>query len=106
MAQIRWTKKAQRLFFEQVLYAYNEFGTTTAKRWQEERKRIESQLAVYPESYTAESLLKERLRRYRSCHIMGRFKIVYYYAKSSDIVHIVDIWDMLMSPENLKRRIK
>ena len=106
MAQIRWTKKARRLFFERVLYAYNEFGTTTAKRWQEERKRIESQLAVYPESYTPESLLKERRLRYRSCHIMRRFKIVYFYAKSSDIVHVVDIWDTRMSPEKLRQRIK
>lgn len=37
---------------------------------------------------------------------MQRFKIVYYYAKSSDIVHVVDIWDMRMSPENLKQRIR
>ena len=37
---------------------------------------------------------------------MDRFKIVYYYAKPSDIVHIVDIWDSKMSPENLKKRIR
>ena len=82
MAQIRWTKKAQRVFFERLLYAYNEFGATTAKRWQEDRKRIEHQLELYPESYTPEAFLKERRLQYRSCHIMRRFKIVYYYAKS------------------------
>ena len=106
MAQIRWTKKAQCIFFERVLYAYNEFGSTTAKRWQNDRKRIEHQLELFPESYTPEPFLAERKRLYRSCHIMQRFKIVYYYAKSSDIVHVVDIWDTKMSPENLKRRIR
>ena len=106
MAQIRWAKKAQRVFFERVLYAYNEFGTTTAKRWQKDRKRIEHQLEQFPESYTPEPFLADRKHIYRSCHIMQRFKIVYYYAKSSDIVHVVDIWDTKMSPENLKQRVK
>jgi plasmid stabilization system protein ParE len=106
MAQIRWTKKAQRIFFERVLYAYNEFGTATAKRWQNDRKRIEQQLELFPESYKPEPFLIDRKRMYRSCHIMQRFKIVYYYAKSSDIVHVIDIWDTKMSPENLKQRIK
>lgn len=104
MAQIRWTKKARQIFFDRVLYAYNEFGTTTAKRWQNERKRIEHQLELFPESYTPEPFLADRKRTYRSCHIMRRFKIVYYYAKSSDIVHIVDIWDTKMNPESLKKR--
>lgn len=34
-----------------------------------------------------------------------RFKIIYYYAKSSDTVHVVDIWDTRMSPKNLQRRL-
>lgn len=106
MAQIKWTKKAQRVFFERVLYAYNEFGTTTAKRWQDDRKRIEHQLELFPESYIPEPFLADRKHLYRSCHIMRRFKLVHYYAKSSDTVYIVDIWDTKMCPENLKRRIK
>jgi len=105
MAQIKWFKKAERAFFERVLYAYNEFGTSTARKWQEERKRIEYQLEKFPESYTPESLLKDRRHCYRSCHIMRRFKIVYYYSKTSDIVRIVDVWDMKQHPDNLKRRI-
>lgn len=105
MAQIRWTKRARRIFFDRVLYAYNEFGTTTAKRWQNERKRIEHQLELFPESFTPEQFLSDRKRIYRSCHIMRRFKIVYYYAKSSDIVHIVDIWDTKMNPDSLRQRM-
>jgi len=37
---------------------------------------------------------------------MRRFKLVHYYAKTSDTVYITDIWDMRMSPETLKKRIK
>ena len=36
---------------------------------------------------------------------MKNFKIVYVYYPSSDTVRIVDIWDMRMSPERLKKRI-
>ena len=45
-------------------------------------------------------------RLFDKCQILGRFKIVYYYAKSSEVVHVVDIWDMLMNPENLQQRIR
>ena len=70
-----------------------------------ERIAFADRVAKHPESYTPESLLADRKRLYRSCIIMDRFKIVHYYAKSSDTIHIVDIWDMRMSPENLQRRI-
>ena len=62
MATIKWTKKAERIFFGRVEEAYIKFGLST--------------------------------------------KLIYYYAKTSDIIHIVDIWDTLQAPENLKKRIK
>ena len=105
MALIRWTKRAENIFFGRVEEAYVKFGLKTAQKWQKERMRIEHQLELFPESYTPESFLKDRRLRYRSCHIMRRFKLVYYYAKSSDIVHVVDIWDSTMSPENFKKRL-
>ncbi len=37
--------------------------------------------------------------------MMKNFKLVYVYYPSSDTVHIVDIWDMRMNPEKLKKRI-
>lgn len=106
MAKIKWTVKADRLFDKYVFNAFLEYGRKTSQKWMEERIVFADRVAKHPESYTPEALLADRKHQYRSCKIMDRFKIVYYYAKSSDIVHIVDIWDMLMSPENLKRRIK
>lgn len=105
MATLKWTLKADRLFDQYVFNAFCEFGRKTSQKWMQERIEFADRVAKHPESYTMETLLENRRHQYRSCHIMNRFKIIYYYAKSSDTVHVVDIWDMLMSPENLKRRI-
>ena len=106
MAKINWTKKADFLFDKYVFDAYLEYGQKTSQKWLKERIAFADRVAKHPESYTPESLLAERKRLYRSCHIMRRFKIIYYYAPSSDTVHIVDIWDSRMNPETLKQRIK
>ena len=63
-------------------------------------------LQKHPLSYTPEILLLGKRHKYRSCHIMRRFKIVYYYATSSDTVYIRDLWDTRMNPETLRRRLK
>lgn len=106
MAQVKWTIKADRLFEKYVFNAFLEYGTKTSKKWMQERIAFADRVAKHPESYTPEPFLAGRKHNYRSCIIMQRFKIVYYYAKSSDIVHVVDIWDTKMSSENLKQRIK
>ena len=38
--------------------------------------------------------------------IIKRFKLIYYYAESSDTVHIADIWDTRREPSKLSKRIK
>lgn len=106
MAKVKWTIKADRLFDKYVFNAFLEYGRKTSQKWMRERVAFADRIAKHPESYTPESLLADRKHQYRSCIIMDRFKIVHYYAKSSDTVHIVDIWDTRMNPENLQRRIK
>lgn len=66
---------------------------------------IDNCLRQYPESYTLEPLLRGREHLYRGCHIMQRFKIIYYYEISTDTVHIVDLWDTRQNPETLKWRV-
>ena len=105
MVTIRWNKKARRLFREHIIYARAEFGEETALRWYRQISNIEDRLRHHPESYAQEHLIVKS-HVYRSVVIMGRFKIVHFYTPSSNTVRIVDIWDMRMSPENLKRRIK
>lgn len=107
MAKIIWEEKAKIEFLAYVENAALEFGTSTAKRWQTERKNIEWRLERYPASYTPEQLLQGMSKQYRGCHIMShRFKIIYYYDEVEDIAHIVDIWDTRMNPKALIRRIK
>lgn len=105
MAKVKWTVKADRLFNNYVFDAFLVYGRKTSKKWMQERITFADRVAKHPESYTSEALLADRKRRYRSCRIMGRFKIIHYYAKTSDTVHIVDIWDTRMNPETLKRRL-
>lgn len=83
MAKIIWQKRASKALDTHLVYAYSEFGKST------------------------EPLLSGRKRVYRYCHLMNRrFKLIYCYYLSSDIVHIADIWDTRVNPETLKRRIK
>ena len=106
MAKVIWTIKADRLFDKYVFNAFSEYGQKTSKKWMQERIFFADRVAKHPESYAIEPILTERKHQYRSCIILGRFKLVYFYAKSSDCVHVVDVWDMLMNPAKLANRIK
>lgn len=106
MAKIEWTSEAAAVFSMYIKNARAEFGMSTAKRWQRERKGIEWRLERYPTSYPFEELLRGRKFLYRCCHIMGgRFKFIYFYDSAKDIAYIVDIWDTRMNPKALARRV-
>ena len=106
MAVVQWHEAAWRLFNEHVDHATYEFGKKTGNKWLDEMASIDSRLRQYPESYSPEPLLRGREILYRGCHIMQRFKIIYYYDASTDIVHIVDLWDTRQNPQTLKWRIQ
>ena len=105
MAEVKWRKPAWRLFNNYVENAKVEYGQKTATKWLTEASVIYDRLQKHPISYTLEPLLTGKRHQYRSCHIMRRFKLVYYYAPKSDTVYIRDLWDTRMNPETLKRRI-
>lgn len=105
MAKIIWKKKAEILLADHIAYARQEFGVTTARRWMNRVNKIEARLRRYPESYTPEPFVLNKRHLYRSALMMKNFKLVYVYYPSSDTVRIVDIWDMRMNPEKLKKRI-
>lgn len=105
MAVVKWRKQTWLLFNSYVEHARIEYGEKTARKWLTEASVIYDRLQKHPQSYTQESLLTGKRHEYRSCHIMRRFKMVYYYAPSSDTVYIRDIWDTKMNPEALKRRL-
>ena len=106
MAVIKWRKQAWSLFNQYVDHARIEYGDKTARKWLTEASLIYDRLQKHPLSYTPESLLKDKRHTYRSCHIMRRFKLDYYYASKSDTVYIRDVWDTKMNPMSLRNRLK
>ena len=71
MAKIEWTDEAKSEFRTYIINALSEFGESTAKRWQKERKEIEWRLERFPTSFTPEQLLQGKKHLYRGCHIMS-----------------------------------
>ncbi|MDE5571544.1 MAG: type II toxin-antitoxin system RelE/ParE family toxin [Prevotella sp.] len=107
MAQIKWTPRFLQLLNYYIGNACVEFGQSTAMRWAEEIAVFEDRVKLYPASYALESLLLGKKKLYRGCHLMNRrFKIIYYYDETEDVIYLVDIWDTRMNPKTLIRRIK
>ena len=46
MAKIIWKESARQLLAQYIINAFEEYGESTAKRWQKERKDIEWLLQV------------------------------------------------------------
>lgn len=107
MAKIIWKESARQLLAQYIINAFEEYGESTAKRWEKEVYDIEWRLERYPDSYPPEELLQGRKKLHRHCHLMHRrFKLIYHYDETSDTVFIEDIWDSKMNPKALIRRIK
>ena len=105
MAQVIWQKRAEKELYRYLVKGFLEFGEATANNFAAAVARINDDLSKYPEIGFPEPLLKDRKKLYRARHIMKRFKLIYYYAKSSDTVHVADIWDTRRNPTNLAKRI-
>ena len=81
MAKVVWRKKASYLLEAHIDYALAEFGRKTVGNWYRDIQRIETRMAIHPESYTPEPLLAHRAKTYRSAIIMKNFKLIHYYDK-------------------------
>ena len=107
MAKIIWHNTAKQQLIENITCALIEFGETTANRWETDVHAVELRLERYPTSYPPEPLLSSRPKQYRFCHVMHRrFKLIYFYDESKDVVNIMDVWDTKMNPQNLVKRIR
>ena len=106
MAQVKWQKRAETELYRYLVKGFLEFGETTANNFAATIARINEDLRKYPEIGFPEPLLKDRKKLYRARHILKRFKLIYYYAVTSDPVHVADIWDTKREPSKLAKRIK
>jgi plasmid stabilization system protein ParE len=105
MATVIWTESAQAEKREFYRQGFLEFGRTIANKTNQKIEAIENDLAKHPKVGYLEPLLKSAAIQYRSKHINKRYKLIYRYEESSDIVYIEDIWDTRRAPQNLTKRI-
>lgn len=106
MAQVKWQKRAEHELYRYLLKGFLEFGETTANKFADRTQYISCELEKFPEIGFPEPLLKGRKKLYKAYFINKRFKLIYYYAATSDTVHVVDIWDTRREPIKLSNRIK
>ena len=54
-----------------------------------------------------ERLFLVEFRKYRGAIIMKNFKIIYFYDEDSNLVRIVDLWDLRQNPrkQNMRARM-
>ena len=103
MAKVVWREKASLQLEAHLDYALEEFGQKAVIHWYKDIQRIETRMALQPESYTPEPLLAHRGKSYRGATIMKNFKLIHYYDMDCDTVFIDYIWDMRMRPAKLKK---
>ena len=107
MAKIEWTDRFLYCIDYFISHANMEYGKATALRWADEIAAFEKRVCLWPTSYPPERLLLGKRVLYRGCHVMNRrFKLIYYYDETGDVVHLIDIWDTRMNPKALISRIK
>ena len=106
MATIVWTATAKTIRKKLYRNGIVEFGVTTAENTAQTIADIADDLSRWPTTGFPEPLLKGTAHLYRARHINKRFKLIYRYDESKDIVYIEDIWDTRRSPKNLIGRIK
>ncbi len=103
MAIVKWREEAELKLREHLEYAREEFGEKTVRKWLSQIEHHEESLSKFPTSYTPVRELNGYPVMYRGCTVMQRFKLIYYYDKPDDTVHIVTIWDMR---RNLDTQVK
>ena len=106
MAKVIWNKQAETEWRKRLLYGLDEFGETTAISFVQRTNYIVDIIRKHPKAGIREPLLRNRRKVYRYFHLIGPFKLLYYYLESSDTIRITDIWDSRREPKKLVKRIR
>lgn len=104
MAEVIWTKRANRERIAILTYGAETFGKRSAEKLNE---YIESCVVLFvgnPHLGGIEPLLVGRIREYRSFVVHEHYKLVYYL--KGNTIYIVDLWDTRREPAKLARRIR
>ena len=102
--------KADALFKREIKksieYALQEFGLTTARKWQTQFKEIMRLLEFMPKRYPIVAYFRNETMEFRGAIIMKNFKIIYFYNEEKEILWLVDLWDLRQDPRKLNLRAR
>jgi len=93
-------------FKKEIAFALQEFGRKTALRWRTQYRDIRHRMSIMPESYSLVLEFRNKTKVFRGATIMKNFKIVYFYNEKSDVIWLVDLWDLRQDPRKLKVRAR
>ena len=98
MAEVIWSKKANRKRIAFLTYGEKEFGRKTAAKMNERIESYAQALAGNPYMGIVESLLQGRKQTYRSLVVHKLVKLVYFVDETANRIQIYDVWDTRREP--------
>ena len=98
MAEVVWSKKANRKRIAFLTYGEKEFGRKAAARMNERIGSYVQALAGNPYMGAVEPLLRGRKETYRSLVVHKLVKLIYTVNEATDRIHIADVWDTRREP--------
>jgi plasmid stabilization system protein ParE len=97
---IKWSLKAERLWYKTLLQINDDFGYRSAVKFRKETKDAIKQLKKFPKSGPPEDLLASTGKEYRGLLFSEYNKMIYLIAEAEGAIHIDDIWDTRREPKN------
>lgn len=104
MAEVIWSKKANKKRIAVLTYGAENFGTKAAQKLNDRIEDYTNLLAANTRMGIVEPLLTQRRHEYRSLVVHEHYKLVYYIKE--DTLYIVDLWDTRREPKGLAHRIR
>lgn len=104
MAEVEWSKKANRSRVSILAYGAQAFGVEIVQQLNDRIEDYVSRLAGNPLMGAIEPLLSNRRLEYHSLVVHEHYKLVYRIEEPR--IYIVDLWDTRREPNELSRRIR
>lgn len=98
MAEVIWSKKANRKRIAFLTYGEKEFGRKAAVKMNERIEGYIQTLAGNPYMGIIEPLLYGRRKTYHSLVVHKPVKLIYSVDEATNSIHITDVWDTRREP--------
>lgn len=99
MAEVVWSKKANRKRIAFLTYGEKEFGRKTAIKMNERIESYMQALASNPYMGAIEPLLQGRKKTYRSLTVHKLIKLIYTVDEAAGRIYIAALWDTRREPQ-------